>query len=394
MKQFKDNDAFCPLPWTGVYIDPDGNVDNCCISQNKLGNINQTPLKEILNSKKNIEIKSEMLSGKRVDGCRSCYPASAMTNNEDQNVLDTSQRMRHIERFERLNSDVTIYNDPNNIELQYLDLRFRNTCNYACVYCGPGLSSLWATELNIIPSIHRDVLSDTLDYILENIKTVNSIYLAGGEPLLMKENEVILENLVEINPDCKLIVNTNLSITKNNRIFDLIQQFKNVQWIISVDDIEERYEYIRYPGKWDNFLSNLLDLKKNKPPGHSIVFNMVYCALNAKTIFSAIDHLSSFGFAKYNFAINYTHGGFNYGLPLDPRQLPKKYLQEVIEVLKNRPGTGWPGTKTRLQLIEDCINLGLPNDDPELLFNCLADFDQRRGTDSKKVFPDIYAARQ
>ena len=380
-----DNDAFCPLPWVGVYIEPDGQVDSCCISKNNLGNINNTPLKEILNGRKNIEIKSDMSSGKRITGCQSCYPQA----------LDYTQRVKVINDFNNSNFDTTVYNTDTNFELRYLDLRFRNTCNYACVYCGHTLSSTWAAELGVLSNMDKNLMSTTLEYILENINTINSVYLAGGEPLLMKENEIVLEQLLAVNPGCRISVNTNLSITKGNRIFELLQKFKNVEWIVSVDDMEERYNYIRYPGNWDNFLSNLLYLNDKKTAGHNIVFNMVYCALNAKTIFSTIDYLATFGFQKVHFSISYVNNGHKTGrYPLDPRYLPKTYIQETLEVIRNYPPvTEWEGFGTKLKLLENYLTTDIA-DHQMTLFQYLEELDQRRGLDSAKIFPDIYAARQ
>jgi MoaA/NifB/PqqE/SkfB family radical SAM enzyme len=385
MNNFNDNDAFCPLPWVGVYIEPNGQVDNCCISKNNLGNINNTPLKDILTGHKNIEIKSEMQSGNRISGCSACYPITP----------EHSQRARVINEFDESKLDTSIYDNTNNFELRYLDLRFRNTCNYACVYCSSDLSSTWAAELGEMANMDKGLMATTLDYILDNINTVNNVYLAGGEPLLMKENEIILEHLLKVNPNCQIKVNTNLSITKNNRIFEALQKFKNVWWIVSVDDIEERYNYIRYPGNWDNFLNNLMFLKNNKIKGHKIVFNMVYCALNAKTIFSAIDYMVSLGFPKHDFAINYIDGGTNNGrYPFDPRHLPKKYIQEVIEVIDNYPpDTTWEMFNTKLKLIKNYLNTSISGH-RLTLFEALEEFDKRRGLDSRKVFPDIYEARQ
>jgi MoaA/NifB/PqqE/SkfB family radical SAM enzyme len=250
MSQFENNDAFCPLPWNGVYLSPDGDIDTCCISDNKLGNLNSISLGDALASQKNISIKTDMLAEKKVNGCTICY--------KNQSSANDNQRLKHIRNIDRFNFNANLYNDVNAVELNYLDLRFKNTCNYACVYCDPMLSSSWAAELKQIPIIARDTSAETLDFILKNISTVNSIYLAGGEPLLMKENEIILESLITINPNCNIIVNTNLSQTSNNRIFELLQKFNNVQWVVSVDDTEDRYNYIRYPGDWNVFQQNLL----------------------------------------------------------------------------------------------------------------------------------------
>ena len=61
------NDKFCPAPWLSFYVDPSGNIENCCVSRNKLGNIEHgNDLKQVLFYGKNQDIQKAMLSGKKL----------------------------------------------------------------------------------------------------------------------------------------------------------------------------------------------------------------------------------------------------------------------------------------------------------------------------------------
>ena len=62
--------------------------------------------------------------------------------------------------------------------------------------------------------------------------------MAGGEPMLMKENKEFLDLLYKKNPNATIRINTNLSKT-NTGIFDTVCKFKNVHWTISVESIDE-----------------------------------------------------------------------------------------------------------------------------------------------------------
>ena len=66
------NENFCPAPWTSLYFDPTGEVDNCCISKNSLGNYNYGSIQTIIFSEKNKQIKQDMLDNKYIPGCKSC----------------------------------------------------------------------------------------------------------------------------------------------------------------------------------------------------------------------------------------------------------------------------------------------------------------------------------
>ena len=383
-----NNDAFCPMPWGAIYVDPAGSVDHCCISSNYLGNVNKHTVETIVGNKKNITIKSEMLAGKKSTGCYKCYSPDGSPGAD---YLRNSQ----LREFETWLPDFSIYDNPENFQLQYADLRMRNTCNYACVYCGPGFSSTWASELGQFVNTNNTSIDSVLEFFYNNITTIKKVYLAGGEPLLIKENEQLLERLLEVNPDCSLLVNTNLSVIKGNRIFDLITKFNNVQWLVSVDDIEQRYNYIRHPGDWNVFSNNLDILNRTTPKKHHIFFNMVYTALNAKSIFNCIRFLLKSGYAKNPGFINlaYVNGG---QVPtwLDPRALPKLYLDQVRLILDNYPKTGFARFDTGLEHLKLSLNTPVNIPSGRNLFDELDKLDQRRNLDSKSVFSDIYASRQ
>jgi molybdenum cofactor biosynthesis enzyme MoaA len=125
----------------------------------------------------------------------------------------------------------------NNFDLQTIDVRWTNLCNFACVYCGPEFSSKWANELSIQtaqPTSQQQ--QDFKEYIFDHVSQLKHVYLAGGEPLLMKENLELLQNL---NPGVSLRINTNLSKT-DTQVFDAICKFKNVHWTVSVETIVRR----------------------------------------------------------------------------------------------------------------------------------------------------------
>ena len=67
------NGTFCPVPWTGFIMNPDGEVKNCVLSNQTLGNINNTDIQDILHSDINTEIKQCMNKDQQHTGCTNCY---------------------------------------------------------------------------------------------------------------------------------------------------------------------------------------------------------------------------------------------------------------------------------------------------------------------------------
>jgi sulfatase maturation enzyme AslB (radical SAM superfamily) len=387
--QYWNNDAFCPLPWGSIYVETDGRVDSCCIAHNNLGNLHQTKLQNIVGGSKNIQIKQEMLAGQRAQGCKVCY---APGDNVDEGRK--YHRDNQLVEFDTWQPDKAFFDHPENFKLQYADLRFRNTCNYGCVYCGPDLSSTWASELKQFVKIDESAIADVTQYFVDNAADLRKIYMAGGEPLLIKENQVILEKLLEINPHCHLVVNTNLSMIRGNRIFELLTKFPNVDWLISAEDMGNRYNYIRYPGDWSVFAENLDILKAVIPATHKVKFNMVFSALNAKTIWNYVDFLLDNGHARDYDHLNlaYINNGHQF-IWCDARALPASYIEEVKEIITARTPTGTRFDQ-ELQFVLDCLDVPVVDNGYHNLFIRLAELDQRRHLDSRTVFSDIYSHRQ
>ena len=132
----------------------------------------------------------------------------------------------------------------------------------------------------------------------------------------MKENEILVEAIVNRNPTCQILVNTNL-LNTDTALFQRLISLSNVTWMISFEDTEARYEYIRYPGEWNKFKTNLLHLADTIGPNR-VHFNMVYCNLNYLSFWDTVDWAVSHGFTKNKMSISLYNNGVHRG-PYDIR---------------------------------------------------------------------------
>ena len=374
------HNALCPLPWTGVFVNPDGAIRNCAITGQNLGNIHDTPIKEILEGPINVAIKTDMLNHVRHARCNACYKVENLSNSEIQSGSNRSW----YKKYGIKNLDV--YDNPNNFSLKILDLRWRNTCNLACVYCSPDVSSKWADELKDTRyNIDETVLAKNKKYIFDQIDTIDHVYLAGGEPLLIKENLELLNLLAERKPDVEIRINTNLAII-DNKIYKKLITFKNVKWTVSVDATGAEYEYIRHPGNWNQFYNNLLDLKNKN---FDINFNMVWCILNSESIFKCIEDFQNVGFHENAFIIQC----LNYPNPLDVRNLPTLELDNLKLKIKNKLTTTnsdyW--LHKSLEIMYNYINTPFLSSDLNKTFSFLKTLDDRRNLNSQNIFPSLYS---
>ena len=262
---------YCAAPWRGLHINIRGDVKTCCAGNpNMLGNINDKTIEQILNGPELQAIRAELREGRTHPYCVNC------TNRESHG--GDSERVWH----NNVNKDF----DPATAGLDYdfptlIDVRWNSTCNLSCNYCGPMDSSKWAVLKKIsVNSNTRRYYTDVCDFIDKNYEHVKEVALVGGEPLLLPENERLLD---VIPADCVVTVITNLSTPlENNRIFQKLSKRHRVGWSMSFDNIDKKFEYVRYEASWNLMLHNLdliQDLMRNH--GHWGGIHAVYNLYNA-----------------------------------------------------------------------------------------------------------------
>jgi len=370
---------FCVLPWTGFELEPNGVVKNCIISEETLGNIHQNSIEDILQSKKNLEIKTQMLNKEFPNNCKGCY---FQEKDRATSFESISSRLYYAKELGP-SIDSNLLDKKDNFNLNHVDLRWTNHCNQACVYCSPEYSSKWATELDKTIKSDKQTRDQVKKYVFNNVKQLKNIYLAGGEPLLINENRAFLKLLLEKNPDVHIRVNTNLSSTKTG-VFQMLCKFKNVHWTVSVESIKEEYEYVRYHGVWNDFLKNL---KYIQTLNHKISFNMLYFILNYKSIFDCIDYFKSIGFHNNSFIL----GPLYTPLFLNVKHLPENIKKEVITIFENKINEK-PGFYLQNSL-ENCLKYLTQTGfhaNIKLVYNGIKEMDERRKLNSRKIFPKLY----
>ena len=98
-----------------------------------------------------------------------------------------------------------------------------------------------------------------LNYIEKNINTIESVYFAGGEPLINEAHYRILELLIE-NKKTKVDIsyNTNFSILKYKKynLIDLWSNFDSITIGASIDLIGNQSNYVRHGAEYSTIEEN------------------------------------------------------------------------------------------------------------------------------------------
>tara|TARA_B100001093_G_scaffold499343_1_gene548488 strand:+ start:186 stop:1331 length:1146 start_codon:yes stop_codon:yes gene_type:complete len=377
-KQLFQDKVFCPAPWNNLYINPDGTTHTCSIGKFSLGNLHDKDVTDIVKDNTMLKsIQKSMIEGKRHKNCDICYDL------EDWGLKDTlrTHYKKTITDFENLLQ----YDTPDgDLEIRSFDLRYDNTCQNACVFCDATLSSRWEKELDIkIPKPTNTII--TKEYVLKNLHLLKEIYLAGGEPLVNKDFVTIMNKLYEVNPNCKVRINSNIRNIKTPA-YELSKKFKNLRYTISADATNKQFEYIRYPQAWESFETNVATVMQEVP---SYNFNMVLNVLNVFGLFDCIDYLRSIGAHDNSFMIIHAY----FPKWCDIRNLPEDILQDFL----NKCDKYMSETNTSNSLYTSllgCKNFVIDRQsfkkdlqDTQLNLDIL---NIRRNLNSRKYFPYIY----
>lgn len=265
---------YCAAPWRGLHIQVDGGISTCCAGAFKLGNINTDTIDSALLNEKLKEVRATIKSGVlHKEYCRSCIKAS-------ENKIK-SERDWH----NSLNGDFNVATAGLDYQFPVIfDARWNNTCNSACTYCSPTFSSKWASLLSDQDSKPvKDNLEKIKLFFSNNTEKLKTVAMVGGEPLLMKENAELLD-LIPANVTVDVISNFSTDVTRS-KVFEKLLSKKKVLWHISMENVGERYEYVRQESNWQRLLDNLkiLGNEVRNPPeknDHEIQFFSLYHLFN------------------------------------------------------------------------------------------------------------------
>lgn len=371
---FKQSKNFCSAPWNLLYVYTDGQVQTCTKGIENLGNVQNEPLDSILNSKKIIAIKQNMLEDRVVDNCSSCIKL--------ENEGTGKKKYEHLRNLynEMFKLQTVDYAD-NSFQLGALDLHWSSTCNLKCVTCWAQQSSSIAQEQKLpVKHTPSSIAYPLIDWIAEKQNTLKEVYLSGGEPSLIKYNLYLLEKL-EKRSDLLIRVNSNLTWDQDNKIIQEILRFPNVLFTCSSDSTKERFNYIRRGADWQVFKNNIEYLQKHN--NVKIRVNSVYSILTALDLTDTINFYNNeFGITDYT--INQCGMEHTY---LRTRNLPTS-IKLVVEKKIKQSINHYYNDLNLVGSLRNCLT-ELDQERTEDYTDFLNGIDKLAGTNWKEVFPEL-----
>lgn len=241
----------CYLPWVGLDISPQGEFKPCCKYKNTIAN----NIVDYLSSKELSDLQQDFLNDQQSPGCQRCW--------DDESAGLPSKRQLDWQY-------ILQEREPKLDKLAILSFPFGNSCNLACRICGSHSSSTWSIEakklLPIFPNIpifkHQRFYKDKK--FIDNIKSLCGellhVEFPGGEPFItgIEEQLDFLDFLIDNGSEnISLHYITNITKFPKQAFWDRWQHFKKVDIQLSIDGIEQQFEYNRWPAKWTLILKHI-----------------------------------------------------------------------------------------------------------------------------------------
>jgi organic radical activating enzyme len=270
------NKSFCIFPFIEL-LSNNGNTTVCCRSSTPITTL--TDLVDFRTDKNYQAIRTKMLNGELLPThCSSCYTL------EDKGI--TSARIQEtIEWANRLDlnsiEDLTALTEPS-----YYEVRPSNVCNLQCRMCAPDYSNSIAKEyktLNLISEVPTHTYAN-FDFI--KFDQLKKLYVAGGEPTAMIELYNFLDRCIDNHQTAfEFLINTNA--TKfSSKFKKQIEQFSNLQFVVSIDGFNTLNHYIRWPSDWKTIVNNLQYLKQQN---RVVSFNVTVSIYNVSKLYELLE---------------------------------------------------------------------------------------------------------
>jgi len=373
-------ETFCPVPFGFLTSGDRDSVSPCCKYSHTIGSLKTHSLNEIFFGEQMSQLRQDIKNGQYHKGCKSCWDA--------EKVNATSLRKHYVTKLSKL-CDQEWIDRPG---IRDLTVSPSILCNFKCRICSEYKSSKIATEtlkfstdpaqqqqLKKIINFSTHNQSQIADQIFQAVSDLEFLHILGGEPFLWQDLETLVDKLISTghSKNIQIEFNTNGSIFPDH-IIEKLLKFKLVEILISIDDIEDRFELQR-GDLWANVYKNICAFRNIKTDQVSV---KIMSTVNIQNVLY-LDHLVDFC-DRLGLEIVWNYLETPNFLSIDSvtntvknlvyskyKDHPMLELQSIANRMKHTPAVGG-----------------------NLFLEYMTDLDQKRGQDSQKVLKEIFEAMQ
>ncbi|NSW46306.1 MAG: radical SAM protein [Bacteroidales bacterium] len=245
----------CNAPFVNIYIDVDGNVTPCCFNRDDvLGNIFTENIENIWHSDKAQNVRKQLLNKQFPKGCYACEKALQSKNYYNSGIFTFSKldyKAKHI---------------------QAIDFELSYWCNLSCIMC-----NLHSKKYSLTYEQENTII-DKIAPLIPHLKRTR---FYGGEPLLIPIYRKIWKQIIEINPRCNILLQTN-GMLLDDELIELSRK-GNFTFNVSLDSLDsEVASKIRKGSQLDIVLNNIQKMKTLSK--HDVSLAVTPMTLNWKEI--------------------------------------------------------------------------------------------------------------
>jgi len=294
-----NNETYCCKPFSEICNIPGKHYTPCCWSfpkhekdPNNLENPNTMLPLDCFDGENFRKLRRDMIAGEKTDFlksyCHHCFELEESIGRSPR----TDSFLNNKEYIKNFNLDGSLKKDTKN-RFIYLSLNFYGiSCNLQCYYCEPTVSTSRQKAFEKIENLddtgviskqflnpkewfhfdtnNQNQFNKIVNQVLEYADIINAIEIVGGEPMLMKTHFILLDKLIENNKSFGISLNytsnmTLMNVEKMKKYFENFR-YTHIQW--SVDALEERNHWLRFPTNWNQTIKNVFEIqsyfKKNK----------------------------------------------------------------------------------------------------------------------------------
>lgn len=333
---------YCQMPFKHVYVDSTG-ISPCCEIPRQHTTLDQWHKNSFL-----LQLQAQQLSDQPSDSCQSCYRSET--------------QFGHSVRLEA-NRDY-LHKKFTQTQIDFVDFRSINICNFKCRSCNPVFSNGIAQESNRHPDLQKfysiDQVPKTLavdsantDWILANLASLKRVMFTGGEPTCIPEVRTIIQQIRQHHPHIRILITSNASF-EDDFWFEISRDL-NVHWTLSIDAVGSRAHIIRHGSEWHKIHHNVAQL----------------CQIaNSVSINSVISSLSLFGLAPL---LRFVRDMQRLSLPPTGRHGDQgcRHQFYVCEKPYHLAANNWPESMRPQALcyVQSCLDLDLDQQQRDLVHN-------------------------
>ena len=365
--------TFCPMPWNSINLRNNGDLRICCNTNSYSPNRgimkkeDGTPYnagRDDFNVARNAtilkDVRKTMMKGEWHPECERCRQEEINGIRSRREYESEDWGLKKVDIQAVTEEDGTLDVEKQNID--FFDIRYGNFCNLKCRMCGPTDSHMWYDDFVKVhgktsyKDTHETIQltknskgkwhTDQYDWFQDNdgywnnfekyATTAKKLYIVGGEPLIIAEHQESLERLVASGnaAEIQLEYNTNLTMVPDRLVY-LWEQFKQIRIGVSIDGIDDVFNYQRTPAKFPAVYKHMKTLQDNKKINLKAWFAFTITPMNVyhmpvfmkwKLEESGLDKFNALDCPRPTITQHLCHSPKYYNIKV----LPEKNKQEVV----------------------------------------------------------------